>query len=193
MALVTTCPYCKVPTQFLYSTKWGTYQTWRCSVCNKFVFFIMGKPYEERITKEDIVDQYPKVIPELDSSIPEKIRNDMIEALKCFDINCLKASVTMARRALQNAVRDKEAKGENLKKEIDDLASKHIITPALKSWAHEIRELGNIGAHPEKDGLDKVTKEDAQEILNFAEDFLKYVYVMPARVEARRAKKNKEK
>ena len=73
----------------------------------------------------------------------------------------------MARRAFQNVVRDKGAKGKNLAQEIDDLASKHIITPDLKDWAQGIRDLGNFGAHPDNDGLDQISQEDTKDILNF--------------------------
>lgn len=191
MALVTICPKCKVPTQFLHSTHCGFHQLWTCSVCNQLVYYITKDTNPDRVNNSNIIDRYPKSIPDFDKSIPSKISKDMIEAYKCFDNSCFKAAVTMTRRALQNAVRNKGAKAKTLYDEINDLATKNIITPDLKDWAHEIRELGRVGAHPEDDMLDEVSEVDAQDILNFADEFLKYTYIMPAQVTERRAKKSK--
>lgn len=191
MALVMTCPSCKIPTQFTVRTTSGLNQIWNCTVCGQVIYLETSVGDATMVDKGTIKDYYPKVIPKLDESIPDKINQDMKEAYVCYDNNCFKASVAMARRALQNAVRDKGAKGEDLYNEIENLASKHIITPELKDWAHEIRSLGNIGAHPEEDGLDEVSKEDAKDIINFASEFLKYSYVMPSEVAKRRAKREK--
>jgi hypothetical protein len=189
MPLVTTCPRCKVQTQFTNRVTYGYYQLWGCSVCGQIVYYITNTGNAELVTAASIQDRYPKIIPGLDKAIPQKITKDMIEAYICFDNKCFKASLTMMRRALQNAVRDKGAKGKTLYDEINNLADKHIITPDLKDWAHEIRELGKIGAHPDDDGLDEVTEKDAEDMLKFAEEFLKYTYVMPAQVMERRTKK----
>lgn len=134
----------------------------------------------------EIIDQYPKRIPKLDPAIPSDVANDYVEAIKCFDVSACKASVVMCRRALQTSVIGKGASKGHLIDQIDELCTKGIITEDIKNWAHEIRLTGNIGAHP--DGLENVTPEDAEDLIKFMEEYLNYVYIMPAKVAAKRAR-----
>ena len=78
-------------------------------------------------------------------------------------------------------------KDAKLQLQIDELASKGLITDPLKNWAHEVRLGGNEGAHPDKDGLKDVTDRDADEIIQFTQEFLHHIYVMPAALAARQA------
>jgi hypothetical protein len=66
----------------------------------------------------------------------------------------------------------------------------------LRDLAHEVRLTANVGA-PEKpsseaealaDNLEGVTKEDAADIVECTNQYLQHVYVMPAKLEARRAR-----
>ena len=139
----------------------------------------------------ELVDQYPKRTPKPHESIPPQVADDYIEAIKCFDVGTWKASVVMCRRALQGSVIEKGAKEDKLVDQIDELYGQQIITKDIKDWAHEIRLTGNIGAHPDKDGLEDVTEEDAKELIDFMEEYLNYVYIMPSKVERKRAKKEK--
>lgn len=94
----------------------------------------------------------------------------------------------MCRRALQSSVIEKGAsKGKRLVDQIDELYGNGAITKDIRDWAHEIRLTANIGAHP--DDLEDITADDAQELIKFTEEYLNYVYVMPAMVLAKRAKK----
>lgn len=54
----------------------------------------------------------------------------------------------------------------------------------LGDVAHKIRLGGNAGAHPDKDGLKDVTEDDARRLLEFLEDFVRYVYEIPGRLQA---------
>ena len=86
------------------------------------------------------------------------------------------------RKTLDIALRlfDPSAKGD-LFSRIDILAERHALTPAMKTWAHQIRLEGNTAAH---DG-DEPTKEDIEAMSMFTESLLKYLFTMPAEVEAR--------
>jgi hypothetical protein len=77
-------------------------------------------------------------------------------------------------------------KNKRLVTQIDELADKGIITRSLQNFAHEIRLEGNDGAHPDPDGLAQVTPKDADDIIEFTREYLHHVYVMPARLTARR-------
>src|SRR5712664_1435157 len=91
----------------------------------------------------------------------------------------------MCRRAIQGACIDKKMKDDKLQIQIDEMASKGLITDPLKQWAHEVRLGGNDGAHPDKDNLKDMTQQDADEIIEFTGQFLHHVYVMPAALTAR--------
>ena len=138
------------------------------------------------------MDYYPKRTPKMDSSIPESVAEDYAEAIKCFDVGANRASAAMCRRALQSSVLERGAKKAKLRDQIDDLREKQIITGAIGDWAHEIRLTGNIGAHPDEDGLEDVSPEDADGLIKFMEEYLNYVYVMPAKVAKKRAEKEKK-
>jgi len=92
----------------------------------------------------------------------------------------------MCRRAVQSSALHLGAKGGKLIDQIDDLSKTGIITTPLKDFAHEIRLTGNDGAHPEKDGLENVTEKDGEAIIEFTGEYLHHVYVMPAKLAARR-------
>jgi len=94
----------------------------------------------------------------------------------------------MARRALQAACLDKGALGKRLIDQINDLASKGIITKDLKEWADVVRWVGNDAAHPT---AEEVTQNDADDVLKLAEQFLHVLYVAPAIAKEQKAKRIK--
>ena len=136
-------------------------------------------------------DCYPLDNPEksVEKVIPAGVRDDYVEALRCDTVRAYKAAVVMCRRSLQASCRNLNAEGKNLINQIDDLAAKDTITAALKNMAHEIRKLGNEGAHPDEDGLGDVTEEDSDDIIEFTRQYFEHVYVMPARSEAYRQRR----
>jgi len=147
----------------------------------------------DAVHPNEIIDYYPKRAPKPDSSIPKKVTDDYVEAIKCFDVGANKASVVMCRRALQNSAIEKGAKKGRLVDQIDELYGREIITKDVRDWTHEIRLTANIGAHPDEDGLQVVTQEEADELIKFTEEYLNYVYIMPAKVAKRRARKKETK
>ncbi len=116
--------------------------------------------------------------------VPESIAVDFSEALRCFWIKAYRATVTMCRRSLQASCLEKEAKGKQLIDQIDNLAKDGIITEPLRLMAHEVRLTGNIGAHPDEDGLEDVDKEDAADIIEFAREYFDHVYVISTKLAA---------
>ena len=94
----------------------------------------------------------------------------------------------MARRAIQTAAIDRGASGGQLVDQISALESMGAITKDLKDWATVVRWVGNDAAHPNKD---PVTKDDAEAVLNLAEQFLNVIYVTPALAQATRQKRGK--
>jgi hypothetical protein len=67
-----------------------------------------------------------------------------------------------------------------------------IISDPLASWAHEIREIGNIGAHSDKYEPD-VNPETVNDVLEFTREFLDDIYVKPYKIAERKSKKKPQK
>lgn len=112
-------------------------------------------------------------------SVPQPIREDYAEANRCRFTQAYKGVVAMCRRTMQAIARDKKAKGKGLKEEINDLHSKGLITKSLHDAAQEIRFFGNYGAHPQDDGLDNITREEAEAVLGLTKEFLVDLYIRP--------------
>ena len=172
------CPHCKVhavfcpllPTENLAPGHFIR----SCVNCHERVFAIGDK----------IV--FPTIRTEAEPDIPTDIRGDFNEALSSLNGNNAKAAVIMTRSALQGATRQQGAQGKTLKDEIDGLAAKHVIPPALQDWAHELRDGGNLVAHPEPGKT--VDMQDAEELIARADSIFDYLYVIPAKVARRRAR-----
>lgn len=184
-----TCPYCGVHSGFEPEQSWdGRYRiagswvvthlgVWRCMSCGRN---IVG----QRDNGGDPVEYEPQAVqrPEY-NDVPENIARDATEAHVCNSVQAYRAAVAMARRALQATAQAKGAPDKRLVEQVDWMADQGILTGHMKDVGHRIRLGGNLGAHPDKDGLLDVTAQDAQAILAFMEDVLHFVYEVPARLE----------
>ena len=112
-----------------------------------------------RITGANEIDKTIKkwnLLPESSSKlfpsyIPEAIIKDYTEACLIKDKSA-NASATLARRCLQGMVRDffkLDNNHQTLKKELDNIKDK--VDSSVWIAINKVRELGNIGAHMEKD------------------------------------------
>lgn len=189
-----TCPHCGTLTTFAARTTWeavtrrgGTrlFGAWTCTAC--------GEPVVGDATKDPIEGPvptagfyYPERVPNpaYPDNLPPDVAADAKDAHKCFAIGTWRASAAMARRAIQGACIDKGAPDKKLVEQLDWLQMQNLITPQMRDVAHKIRLGGNVGAHPDKDGLKDVMEGDASRLLEFLEDFVKYVYEIPGRLDA---------
>ncbi|WP_116654428.1 DUF4145 domain-containing protein [Pelagibacterium sediminicola] len=123
------------------------------------------------------------------SSFPPHVSAPVLKALKQAEMNfrlpdAEEASALMYRRALELAVKEiyPDEKG-GLIQRIDKLAAKGVLPDAMKDWAHEIRVIGNDGAHE----LDGVERSDLIAAQGFTDAFLRYLISLPKEVELRRS------
>ena len=158
----------------------------RCQACKGFILIIGGRMGQNQAASLQHVFPLGKPNENVDPEVPAAIAEDFKEALRCEWIKAYKASVVMCRRAVQGSVIELGAKGDRLIDQIDDLFKNGKITEALKDFAHEVRLTGNDGAHPGKDGLADVSPKDASDIIEFIREYLHHVYVMPAKLRARK-------
>lgn len=194
------CPHCEHKSYFkpvggAYREQEGSYQRLceaaRCESCKKFVLVVGIRNLNLGGGTPFLLEAfYPLGKPNdnVDAAVPPAIANDFKEALRCRWIGANKATVTMCRRAIQASCLEKKAdKSKKLVGQIDELAKNGIITEPLRQFAHAVRLEGNDGAHPDADGLENVTPEDADDIIAFTREYMHHVYVMPAKLAARTA------
>lgn len=189
------CPYCRAVCAFdcIYSVK-GIFNNvfypisvWSCHNCDRAIFVRSSATQYEHVSTGSLTIEtvYPSNEIVVSEYIPEGIASDFIEASKDYNVSSYKSSVVMARRTIQKTCLNLGAtKGKKLYQQIEELKVSGKLHPDLASLATEIRFLGNDGAHPEDDGLDEVSKEDAKEILDLTEEFLDDLYVRPEKVAA---------
>jgi len=125
---------------------------------------------------------------EVDPAIPHQIASDYLEALLCRNVGAYKAVLTMCRRALQSSAEEMGAtkstkdKTISLHSQINELFSKRKITEPVCNMAIKIKQLGNIGAHPDRDELKDISEKDVEEILNFISAYFQCVYIIPKNI-----------
>jgi hypothetical protein len=157
----------------------------QCEACKEFLL-IEGRGHRNQAAQLRNVFPLGKPNENVDPEVSPAVADDFKEALRCEWIKAYKGYVVMCRRAVQGSVIVLGAKDGKLIDQIDELFKKGKITEALKDFAHEVRLTGNDGAHPGKDGLADVSPKDASDIIEFTREYLHHVYVMPAKLRARK-------
>jgi HEPN domain-containing protein len=187
--LTAVCPHCHIisSVQHLFELELrDRINSWvicQCHNCEMPIFgnINSGTPNKVRVIHPPVMDEEPE-------EYPEEVKENYKEAVRSLAGGNYKASVIMTRSALQAAMREMQATGKDLRAEIEDLAARHVIPTSIKDWAHNIRQGGNLVAHPRPN--EKIGKEDAEELLGLAQSLFLYLYVVPGIVEARRQRLN---
>ena len=154
--------------------------------CKEYVITVTLYPAKRNATNWDVVDDplfSRRILPESNAKtfpdyIPKAIRADYIEACLIKDLSP-KASATLSRRCLQGIIRDFwEVKNKkNLSDEIKAIKEK----TNKETWEaiDAVRELGNIGAHMEKDidVIIEVEPKEAELLIGLIETLLEDWYI----------------
>lgn len=175
------------------SSKKLNFDTLKCENCAGYVMVLWSS--NEHSFGPDAHHDYrvlpwPQRIDSAPEHWPEEVQRYWIQAQRNLQDESWDAAALMARSALQVSLRDNKAQGNTLKAEINDLASKGILPPLMKDWSDNIRELGNISAHPQP-GQPPTTPEDAKDIVKFLNFLLEYLYTLPKRISEYRSRKVK--
>lgn len=129
------------------------------------------------------------VDPKAPRHTPDAAAKRFIEAEDSFIRQKWTSAVSMYRSTLDIATKNvattllPKAVGMNLFARIEALASAHILTEAMREWAHQVRGAGNEALHEEQE----MNEEDAVQMRLFTETFLQYAYELPGEVEKRKA------
>lgn len=125
--------------------------------------------------------------------ISTEIAEEYQEAGTCLYAGAYKASMVMSRRVLQRVLKGQGCKERNLKDQIDKAKASRILRPTYHGMAEEVREYGNLGAHPDDDQLKNCTKEDAETLLEFVRVLIEEFFEIPAKVSRMRTKRQAAK
>ena len=93
---------------------------------------------------------------------------------------------------MQHIAEDKGAKGSTLAEQINDMLKQGRITKSLHDAAHEVRYFGNFGAHPRDDGLDNISQEEAEEVIEIVSQLLTDLYERPFKTQQLAAKRKRQ-
>lgn len=147
-----------------------------CPNCHGRIYKISGLQEPYNIVQDLPIYPLSRAI-KFPEYIPNFLREDYEEAFAIVNLSP-KASATLSRRCLQGLIRDfyGVTKG-TLYDEIQALEGK---VPALQlKVLHSFRDLGNIGAHMQKDVnlIIDISSEEAEQLLKLIEYLFKVTYI----------------
>lgn len=123
--------------------------------------------------------------PAISRDIPADLRADWQEAQQCVEGKHYTAAALMVRRLLESACAEQGVKKGMLAKKLAVMREEGRIDATLAEWADALRIVGNEGAH----NLERrISREDAEDVLAFAEAFLDHIYVLRVRFERFRSR-----
>jgi len=139
-----------------------------------------------------VLSIYPLGKYKLDDDVPvsQEIRDDFKEAGLCLGAGCYKASMVMSRRVLQRCLKDQGCDQNRLVDAINYAIAQNILRKPFHAVAEEIRQFGNLGAHPDDDQLANANIENARQIIEFTRLLIHDFYEVPASVDL--LKKNRK-
>lgn len=111
---------------------------------------------------------------EVSASIPLNARRDIKDAQKCIAHGIYSAAAVLCGKALERLAKEK-APAKNLAASLDALKTNGVIDERLSLWATALRKERNIGAHASDE---EISKENAQDVLDFTIAIFEYVYTL---------------
>jgi len=127
---------------------------------------------------------WPAADTQMSSDVPVQIGEVFQEAVRAAHAECPRASAVMARRTLEAITADKGETTGALAGRLKKLAASGVLLSTLADWASEVRLVGNAGAH--YDPMDSVSKKDAEQLIAFVGELLRYLYELPAKLARRK-------
>jgi hypothetical protein len=181
------CPTCeaRVNAEGLHSYEYfdpevgspARYSFLRCPAC-QFPFLVVQENYGGGW--DDPYRLYPAQDTRVNPALPKAIREAYGEALACFKAKAYTAAALMCRKTLEGVCVEQGVGGKPLVAAIKEMRDKGVIESRLFEWADALRIAGNEAAH---DVTVTVSKEDAQDMLQFANALLEYVFTFRDRFE----------
>jgi hypothetical protein len=113
-------------------------------------------------------------------AIPNSLRLAYEEARSCFRAKAYTATAIMCRKTLEGIADENKITARNLGIALKEMKDKGIIENRLYEWADALRISGNEAAH----GVNsQVSRQDANDILEFTHALLEYVFTFQEKFE----------
>lgn len=93
----------------------------------------------------------------------------------------LNVSLVAIRAVLEKICKERGSTRKSLESMLKQMVEKHILPETLDKCSFIIRKLGNAGAHGDDDSL--LTKRDVEELIDFIETIMYYIYELPVKIE----------
>lgn len=148
-----------------------------CPVCRNTL--LAG--YDLYTDDDTPVRLWPSPVKHPSFRIPAAVRLSLGEANSCFKAHAYGACAVMCGRALEGICKVYKTKSPFLGKALRELRDRGVIDPRLMAWATELQKSRNIGAHASDE---KVSRQDASDLLTFVNAICEYVFVLSHQFEA---------
>ncbi|MBB3910850.1 DUF4145 domain-containing protein [Sphingomonas desiccabilis] len=133
----------------------------------------------------ELADSWPSPpAPEAPASLPRTVERAFMQAERNrLSPDCQEAAATMYRRSLDLALKEAFPQENGmLDAKLKKLVREKRLPEAIGDWAHEVRLIGNDGAHD----LEGVSQGDLLDAKAFIDTVLKYLFTLPAQIASRR-------
>ena len=125
----------------------------------------------------------------LDPKVSPRVASAYDEGARCLAIHADRAAAVMFRAALAEIVTNKGSQAAQAKPhlhgQLAQMSKDGTLHPSLSDWAKEIKDLGNVGAHPNK--LGDIGREDAVNLSHLTRRVIEFLYEVPARIDRSRS------
>jgi hypothetical protein len=135
---------------------------------------------------------YPADEMRVNPDFPPAVHSAFNEALICFKAKGYTASVLMCRKTLESTCRQLGMAKKKLAECLDEMKAQNVIDDKFYEWAEALRLSGNEAAH---DVAASVSRQDAKDIIDFANALLEYLFTFRDKFEKfmkRRQQKRQE-
>ena len=173
-----------------------------CTNCEELVIAVFDRPagmsgppsptncaIDPRQVGFQFVGSYPVSAPtKMPAHVGDDLKRFFSQAVDGVRRQNWDASGAMSRKVVDVSTKQllcaDASKFRDMRDRIDELGKRHQLTPDLVIWAHEVRLGGNDAVHDE----DPFTQTEAEELLDFTELYMTYVYTLPGRLAERKAR-----
>lgn len=137
---------------------------------------------------DDLYRVYPPQDRVLSSEIPGQLRQIHDEARACMRVRAYTAAVVMSGRVLEGVCDLNDVHGRTLQDRLIKIKDMGLIDGRLWDWAEALRAVRNAAAHFNGESI---SRQDADDALAFTEALLDYLYVLTARFNAFKDRRDK--
>lgn len=139
---------------------------------------------------QNLYRQWPPRGDQVSRNIPDIARISLLEANVCFEAGAYSACAVMCGRTIEGVCVHYDPSVKLLVKGLELLKDRGIIDSRLFSWGTALRLHRNVGAHA---SAERISKEDARDLLDFATAICEYVFVLNEKFDRFQARQKKSK